>query len=118
VTLFTLAKANKLPSFLSSLPPEYLTTWGVWLAPVFVLFTLITHFRRSDGVEDFVRKYIFSTLIFIPMLLTAGDAEFTYWLAVVHLLSTIISINEKREEEERPFHHGIKDLAWLESTKL
>ena len=117
VTLFTLVKAKKVPSFLQAVPPEYLAQWGVWLAPCFVLFSLITHFRRSLGIEDFLRKYVFSFIIFFPMLLTFGDAEFTYWLSVVHLFSTIISLNEKNLEDDPPVVQG-NNLGWVANTKL
>jgi trk system potassium uptake protein TrkH len=115
--LFTLTKANQVPAPLKGLPSSYLAEWAVWLAPVFVLLTLMAHFRRSAGIEDFIRKYVFSVIIFVPMLLTFGDAEFTYWLSVVHLFSTIISLNEKKLDDDTPAFTP-QSMTWLESTKL
>jgi len=117
VALFTLSKANQLPAALKGLPPSYLSQWAVWLAPIFVLITLVAHFRRSGGIEDFIRKYVFSVIIFAPMVLTFGDAEFTYWLSVVHLFSTIISLNEKRLEDTTPAFAS-QSMTWVEATKL
>lgn len=51
---------------------------------------------RSHSIEDFFRRYIFSLIIFVPVLITLGDIEFTYWLSAVHLFSTVISIYEKK----------------------
>lgn len=107
-----------MPQFLASVPADYLSRWGVWLAPLFVFGTLITHFRRSQGVEDFIRKYVFSIIIFAPMLLTFGDAEFIYWLAVVHLFSTVISLNENTAAADEPVEPGHRSMSWFETTKL
>jgi len=116
IALYTLGKAERMPSWLKSIPPEFSDRWAVWLAPVFVLFTLVTHYRLSASVEDFFRKYVFSIIIFIPMLLTFGDAEFIYWLTVVHLFSTLISLNEKSNQitQEKP----ASSLGWFYELKL
>ncbi len=117
VLLFSLAKARKFPLVLQQIPPTYLAQWAVWLAPVLVFLTMVTHFRRSAGVEDFLRKYVFSLIIFVPMLMTFGDAEFTYWLSVVHIFSTLISLNEPGAQEDRRRFTG-KGLGWIYDTKL
>ena len=117
VALFTLTKSNKLPKFFEGIPAEYLSLWAVWLAPILVAFTILAHYRRSDGLEDFVRKYVFSLIIFIPMLLTFGDGEFTYWLTVVHLFSTIISLNE-RESSQSSRAPTVQGLSWIYDKKL
>ncbi|MBY0518312.1 MAG: TrkH family potassium uptake protein [Bacteriovoracaceae bacterium] len=119
VALFTLSKAKKIPPFLQQLPPELLSRWLVWLAPVLVFISLLNHFKRSNGVEDFFRKYIFSFIIFVPMLLTFGDPEFIYWLTVVHLFSTLISLNEKMTEEVTSHRFSPNtSLDWVQSSKL
>jgi len=117
VALFTLTKSKQLPTIFQNLPAEYLGRWAVWLAPLLVAFTIFAHYRRSDGIEDFVRKYIFSLIIFIPMLLTFGDAEFIYWLTVVHLFSTVISLNE-RETADSNKTSAAQGLSWIYDKKL
>lgn len=117
VALYTLNRAGKLPPSVQSIHPELLSGWAVWAAPIFVLFTLVTHYRLSEDIEEFFRKYIFSVVIFIPMILTLGDAEFTYWLTVVHLFSTVISFSEAGEGElaiARPSG----SLGWFYDLKL
>jgi trk system potassium uptake protein TrkH len=119
VALFTLNKANKLPPFLQQLPSDLITRWCVWLAPLFVFFSLLNHLKRSNGIEDFFRKYIFSFIIFVPMLLTFGDPEFIYWLTVVHLFSTLISLNEKMSEEVTSNRFSTNSsVGWMQSSKL
>lgn len=118
VVLFTLVKSGKYAEHLKKIPTESLLQWAIWLAPIFVFFTLFTHFKRSASLEDFVRKYIFSLIIFVPMLLTYGDGEFIYWLTVVHLFSTLISINEKTVEEAPLLKGGSPQTSWIQSTSL
>lgn len=121
VALYTLAKLKKFPTIIAQLPTDYLSTWAVWLAPVLVLITTIAHYRRSAGIEDFIRKYVFSFIIFIPMLLTFGDSEFTYWLTVVHLFSTIISLNESDAADASPGTNtasNLRGMGWLYTKKL
>lgn len=121
VALYTLAKLKKFPAIIAQLPADYLSTWAVWLAPALVLVTTIAHYRRSAGIEDFIRKYVFSFIIFIPMLLTFGDPEFTYWLTVVHLFSTVISLNESNASDESPSANtasNLRGMGWLYTKKL
>jgi trk system potassium uptake protein len=117
VLMFTLTKNNKVPQFLKFIPLEYVTQWAVWMAPVFVFMTLYAHFQRSSSVEDFIRKYVFSIIIFIPMLITFKDSEFIYWLSVVHLFSTFISINEKSEKPKKTFNLT-NQIDWIYASKL
>lgn len=116
IALYTLSRGEKLPTWLKGLPIEIIDRWAVWLAPFFVLYTLITHYRLSASIDEFFRKYIFSVIIFVPMLLTFGDAEFIYWLTVVHLFSTVISFNEKpnQKTQEKPS----SSLGWFYELKL
>lgn len=116
VALYTLSRADQMPAALKSIPVDWIDRWAVWLAPFFVFFTLITHYRLSASVEEFFRKYVFSLIIFVPMLLTFGDAEFIYWLTVVHLFSTIISFNEKPNQIAQEKQNG--SLGWIHQLRL
>lgn len=115
VVIYTLVKNKNLPEILKNIPANYYNQWAVWAAPFLVLFTMIIHFRRSESVEDFIRKYVFSLIILIPMLITLGDPEFSYWLAMVHLFSTFISLNEGVESKTE---EKSTKLEWIYSTKL
>lgn len=115
VLVYTLVKNNKLPESLKIIPAQYYTEWGVVLAPFLVFVTLITHFRRSENVEDFIRKYVFSLIIFVPMVITFNDPEFSYWLSMVHLFSTFISLNEGVSKEKIETK---KKLDWIYAAKL
>ncbi len=76
---------------------EVILGHAFWVIPVILLITLASNFLKSEGVEDFLRRYVFSLIIFVPMMITWGDLEFLYWLSAVHLFSSVISVYEKKE---------------------
>lgn len=97
VLIYTFQKANQAPELLAKLPMEMIVTNAVWFVPLVLFITLTSNFLKSDGFEDFFRRYIFSLIIFVPLIITWGDIEFIYWLSAVHLFSTVISVYEKEE---------------------
>lgn len=70
-----------------------------YCAPVLILGSMISYYYKSRDTDDFFRRYIFSLIIFIPMIIVLGDIEFTFWLAAVHLFSSILSLYEKGPDE-------------------
>jgi trk system potassium uptake protein TrkH len=97
ILIYTLKKSKQVPELLSQLPMDFILTHALWLIPLILFTTLISNFLKSSGFEDFFRRYIFSVIIFVPLLITWGDLEFVYWLSAVHLFSTVISFYEKQE---------------------
>jgi trk system potassium uptake protein len=97
VLVYTFQKANQAPELLSKLPMDLIRTNAIWAVPLVLFISLASNFLKSSGFEDFIRRYIFSLIIFIPLIITWGDIEFIYWLSAVHLFSTIISFYEKSE---------------------
>lgn len=97
VLIYSFRKSNQVPVFLGRLPMEDILSFAVWVVPLVLFISLASNFLKSYGFEDFIRKYIFSLIIFVPMLITWGDIEFLYWLSAVHLFSTLISFYEKKE---------------------
>jgi trk system potassium uptake protein TrkH len=97
VLVYTFKKAGQLPELLHKLPMEAIQTNAVWLVPLILFISLASNFLKSHGFEDFFRRYIFSLIIFVPVMITWGDLEFVYWLSAVHLFSTVISLYEKEE---------------------
>lgn len=95
VLIYTLRKGNQAPELLAKLPMPLILESALWIVPLTLFITQAVSFLKSDGVEDFIRRHVFSLIIFVPLIITWGDIEFTYWLAAVHLFSTIISLYEK-----------------------
>ena len=104
VIVYTLQKAKQAPELLSKLPLELISQYALWVVPAVLFISLSANFLKSDGFEDFVRRYVFSLIIFVPVMITWGDIEFVYWLSAVHLFSTVISFYEKptRVKKETP----------------
>jgi trk system potassium uptake protein TrkH len=101
VIIYTCQKSNRFPELLAKLPMDLVLAHAVWVLPLVLFITLTSNFLKSDGIEDFIRKYIFSVIIFVPMMITWGDLEFIYWLGAVHLFSTLISFYEKKEHSSK-----------------
>ncbi len=97
ILLYTFQKSKKTPELLAKLPIELIFQHAVWVVPLVLLISLVSNFLKSESFEDFFRRYIFSLIIFVPVVITWGDIEFVYWLSAVHLFSTVISIYEKKE---------------------
>lgn len=97
VLIYTFQKANQASELLLKLPMNLILTNAIWAAPLVLFISLSSNFLKSDGFEDFFRRYIFSLIIFIPMMITWGDIEFVYWLSAVHLFSSVISFYEKED---------------------
>lgn len=99
ILIYTFKKSGNFPQLLAKLPIEDIYSTALIVVPLTLLITLATNFFKSNTFEDFIRKHIFSVIIFIPMLITWGDLEFLYWLSAVHLFSSVISVYEKKEEK-------------------
>lgn len=96
VIVYTFQKSNRSPELLTRLPMELILAHISWVAPLVLFVSLASSFLKSESFEDFIRKYVFSLVIFVPMIITWGDLEFLYWLSAVHLFSTLISLYEKK----------------------
>lgn len=66
----------------------------VWVVPFIVLFSLFANFIYQDSIEKVFRKNIFTIILIVPLFICLGDKEFTFWLASVHLFSTLLSFYE------------------------
>ena len=90
-----------------------------YIAPAIILVMLVANFMRSLGAEDFFRRYIFSLVVFIPLLITFGDIEFTFWLSAVHLFSSVLSLYEGKPVEKKGVEHkDIWRVPLLDRIKL
>lgn len=111
VFILTLQKSKRFPELLAKLPLETITQVSLWLVPLILFITLASNFLKSEGFEDFIRRYIFSLIIFIPTMITIGDIEFLYWLSAVHLFSSVISLYEK-QSVNKPTVYGTSSFLF------
>jgi trk system potassium uptake protein TrkH len=89
-----------------------------YLAPVVVFISIINFYFRSNNFDDFVRKHIFSLIIFVPLIITFGDTEFTFWLSAVHLFSTLLSLYEVKNKKETSIVKSEGNLTIIDRLKL
>ena len=93
IFLYAFYHSNKIEASIVSteLIEQALQTMA-YVAPLFVLLSIISFYFKSNDIDDFVRKYIFSIIVFFPLVITYGDIQFTFWLSAVHLFSTVLSL--------------------------
>ncbi|MEE2671268.1 MAG: TrkH family potassium uptake protein [Bdellovibrionota bacterium] len=92
-------------SWISSVVVESLLEVFTAMAPFVVLISVLSYYIKAQNTDEFIRKYIFSVICIIPMFFTYGDIQFTFWLAAVHLFSSILSIYDSPfdiDEEVKP----------------
>ncbi|MBL7663605.1 MAG: hypothetical protein JNM93_00615 [Bacteriovoracaceae bacterium] len=95
ILLFTLNQNKKIPHrILSEEQIQSYLDIGAYIVPIVILVVLIINYLKSENLQDFLRKYVFSLIVFVPLLLTLGDQEFSYWLVTVHLFSSFLSLYE------------------------
>jgi trk system potassium uptake protein TrkH len=94
IILYLLAKSNRIPFFYSiDFIPNVLEIQSK-IIPFFVLLSIIVNYLNTKHFESFFRKNIFSFLIFVPLIITWDDLEFTFWLSSLHLLSSTLTLYE------------------------
>lgn len=84
---------------MGKLPDSWSLEWvdsviaiGGMVVPIILLLCVFVNYINSKSTEEFFRKYIFSIVVFFPLLITWGDVEFSFWLGSAHLLSSILSL--------------------------
>lgn len=118
IFLFSLKIADKIPPFMGeSFVQNFLTT-GVLFVPLFIGIQTIYYYYQSSGLEDFLRRYIFSVIVLVPLIITWGDLDFAYWLSSAHLLASIMALYDT-EGSTNPFEERLnKRQSWTRYIKL
>jgi trk system potassium uptake protein TrkH len=84
-----------------------LGTFSVYIIPVVLGIAVLGNLLNSKNFEDNLRRHVFSIVVFIPLVITRGDLEFSFWLASAHLLSTVLSHFDEDDEEEEDWENKI-----------
>jgi trk system potassium uptake protein TrkH len=120
IFLYSFYSTNKMETNLIS-PDLIQAVLGIlaYLAPAVILVMVVSNYVKSIGPEDFFRRYIFSLIVFIPLLITFGDIEFAFWLSAVHLFSSVLSLYEGKPVEKKEEHsQDIWNIPLLDRIKL
>lgn len=67
---------------------------GMWFVPFVLFLSVVANYLSLSNFEEFLRKHTFSLIVFVPILITWGDVELTFWLSLVHLLSSTLALYE------------------------
>ena len=92
ILLYSLRGADKVPFQFQGDNLDYFIEGGAYFIPIVIAVVVLTNYFEAGGIEEFVRRYIFSLVIFVPLVITWGDIEFAFWLSAAHLLSSILTI--------------------------
>jgi trk system potassium uptake protein TrkH len=94
IFLHAMYLAKRFPDWLTTEVLQTSDAVSIFLIPLILIIGLIVYYRRSASLDIFLRKHVFTLIVLIPILISAGDVEFTFWLASAHLLSTILTLAE------------------------
>lgn len=118
--LFYLVKATynqtSFPLGIKSQDIESLLSWWSYSIPVLILGGIVRHFLLKRDLEDLFRRHIFSLLVLIPLFLTWGDVEWAFYLGVVHLFYSIMSLYDP--SFENPVSLSVGKISEILLAKL
>ena len=100
ILLFSLMSADKIPfKFQGDELLNYIEI-GAFFIPFVIALVVFTNYLEAGNLEEFVRKYVFSLVIFVPLIITWGDVEFAFWLSF-EIWNSIWFIEECVERSRR-----------------
>ena len=117
ILLFSLRNAESLPKFWNEEFVMGILEWGNWTVPIVVLFVAMGNYLSIGDINAFLRRYVFSIIVLIPLIITWGDPEFTYWLGSAHLLSSILSLYDNDQGEKKKRYQK-KNESWINQLRL
>jgi len=100
ILLYSLKSTKQLPMGWDEKFIDTILGYGVWGVPIVLLLVVLVNFINSQNFDDFLRRYIFSLVVFIPLLLTWGDMEFAFWFSSAHLLSSVLALYDDDSEDD------------------
>ncbi|MCB9092593.1 MAG: hypothetical protein H6620_08550 [Halobacteriovoraceae bacterium] len=102
--------------YISFIQAEKAVELLVWFVPGIILFSVASNFLYYNSIEGLFRRNIFSIILAVPLFISWGDLEFTYWLASVHLFSTILSLYEAPSSAEKKARPKVQKSVWESIT--
>jgi len=119
IILYSLTWLNKVTFEIYARFIEQFLTYSTYIVPFVVLFSILVNFIESHSWDEFFRKYVFSIVVIVPMLITF-DREFVFWLASAHLLSSVLSLYElgndqliKDNSKKNGFKFSLTPAQWV-----
>ena len=95
ILVYSFVRSKNVPTFLTPEMIEAVMGIASYSVPFTLILVSFLNFKASANFEDFFRKYVFSIIVIIPLLISKDDLLFCYWLSIVHLFSSSLSIYER-----------------------
>ncbi len=95
ILLFSGKSMGKIPAAWNKELITTLINAGGMIVPLVLLLSVVVNYVNAKSMDEFFRKHIFSIVVFIPLLITWGDVEFSFWLGSAHLLSSVLSLYDE-----------------------
>lgn len=112
IFLYSLKLWGKIPESWDMHTVNSLLVSGAWLIPFVIFLVVIVNYLGMENFEKYLRKYVFSIIVFVPLIMTWGDLEFTFWLSSIHLLSSILSLyDEDLPKRKGPSQELFKNIS-------
>ena len=94
IVVYSLDLVGKMPATIPSGYVDVFYQLFQGIVPFVIVMSILTNFFLCESLEEFFRKYVFSIIVLIPLVITHGDIEFCYWLSSAHLLSSLLTLYE------------------------
>src|SRR5690554_7717966 len=85
ILIYTLKKSGRFPQLIDVLPIEDIYSVALFVVPATLFISLACNFLNSVNFKHLIRSYIFSVVIFFPLLIIWGVLGFCYCFSKVHL---------------------------------
>lgn len=92
ILFYSMRTMNRVPANWSIELIDNGLKFGAKVVPFIILMSMIVNFISGKGIEDFLRKHVFSILVFVPLMITWGDLEFAFGLCSAHLIASVLSL--------------------------
>ena len=116
IVLYLFYYGGKIPPSSYEEQISWFLRTAVYIVPFAVFTTMVTNFIQIRKIGLYFRRYVFSIIIFISLLITWGDVEFAFWLSFAHFFFTIVSLYKGNRNVLSP--SPLKNVNILSAVRL
>jgi trk system potassium uptake protein TrkH len=93
IIFYSLQTKENMPDLINAKTlKDLVQIFGGLVPGVLLLGAGINFLRFNKNIERFIRTNIFTLIVAVPLVLTYGDHEFAYWLCIVHLFFSTLTV--------------------------
>lgn len=98
IFVYSLKSMDKIPETWNLGFIDKVLELGAWFVPLVILVGIVINLFNLADIEKFVRRHIFSIVVFVPLVITWGDVQFAFLLSAAHLMSSILSLYDNIDD--------------------